>query len=253
MNEGIGERRNSRVSIMMDDNAWRVIEELPHRAPSRAVNMAIREWLGASTRRSAAARMESLRPSATGRLGRPSWMDPRATRPAAIVIVILDVLVLVKSVLARDDEHDGDAAFPLRDRALTGAVELDVPPLWICAAGNTLAKRFCDQAAESLASLVDFGLTEARLAVFVTAAEGCVPRAAKCPALVPAGLVIRCDGAGANNGPCRDHRTACGRGLLIRPSCTTSSSATTPILGTAIPGLSKEIDASASASTPMRT
>ena len=50
-----------RVNIMMDDDAWRVIEQLPRGARSRAVNTAIREWSGAATRRNAAARMDSLR------------------------------------------------------------------------------------------------------------------------------------------------------------------------------------------------
>jgi len=50
-----------RVNIMMDDDAWRVIEQLPRGARSRAVNTAIREWSGASARRNAAARMDSLR------------------------------------------------------------------------------------------------------------------------------------------------------------------------------------------------
>lgn len=50
-----------RVNIMMDDDAWRVIERLPRGARSRAVNTAIREWSGASARRDAAARMDSLR------------------------------------------------------------------------------------------------------------------------------------------------------------------------------------------------
>lgn len=50
-----------RVNIMMDDDAWRVIEQLPKGARSRAVNSAIREWSGASVRRDAAARMDALR------------------------------------------------------------------------------------------------------------------------------------------------------------------------------------------------
>ena len=52
---------SKRVNIMMDDDAWRVIGQLPRGARSRAVNTAIREWSGASARRDAAARMDSLR------------------------------------------------------------------------------------------------------------------------------------------------------------------------------------------------
>ncbi|MCZ0944551.1 MAG: hypothetical protein OXJ53_15980 [Gammaproteobacteria bacterium] len=50
-----------RVNIMMDEEAWRVIERVPRGARSRAVNAAIREWSGKSMRQSAAARMDSLR------------------------------------------------------------------------------------------------------------------------------------------------------------------------------------------------
>ncbi|MDE0006477.1 MAG: hypothetical protein OXQ29_27630 [Rhodospirillaceae bacterium] len=52
---------SKRVNIMMDDDAWRVIQQLPRGARSRAVNTAIREWSGTSSRRNAAARMDSLR------------------------------------------------------------------------------------------------------------------------------------------------------------------------------------------------
>ncbi len=50
-----------RVNIMMDDDAWRVIEKLPRGARSRAVNAAILEWSRAAARREAAARMDALR------------------------------------------------------------------------------------------------------------------------------------------------------------------------------------------------
>ena len=79
------------------------------------------------------------------------------------MIVTPDASVLLKWVLPGDEEQDGEAALSLRDEALAGAVELVVPQLWIYEVGNTLARRFPDQAGELLASLVDFGLTEARL------------------------------------------------------------------------------------------
>ena len=79
------------------------------------------------------------------------------------MIVTPDASVLLKWVLPDDDEQDGDAALSLRDEAVAGAVELIVPQLWIYEVGNTLARRFPEQAGEMLASLVDFGLTEARL------------------------------------------------------------------------------------------
>ena len=49
-----------RVNIMMDEEAWRVVEQLPRGARSRAVNAAIIEWSRASARREAAARMDAL-------------------------------------------------------------------------------------------------------------------------------------------------------------------------------------------------
>ena len=79
------------------------------------------------------------------------------------MIVTPDASVLLKWVLPGDDEQDGDAALSLRNEAVTGAVELVVPQLWLYEVGNTLARRFPDQAGELLASLTDFGLTEARL------------------------------------------------------------------------------------------
>ncbi len=50
-----------RVNIMMDDDAWRVIEKLPRGVRSRAVNAAIRDWSRATARQEAAARMDALR------------------------------------------------------------------------------------------------------------------------------------------------------------------------------------------------
>ena len=50
-----------RVNIMMDEEAWRVIERLPRGRRSRAVNTAIREWSETSRRREASARMDALR------------------------------------------------------------------------------------------------------------------------------------------------------------------------------------------------
>ena len=52
---------SKRVNIMLDDEAWRIVEQIPRGARSRAVNAAIRDWSGASVRRSAVARMDALR------------------------------------------------------------------------------------------------------------------------------------------------------------------------------------------------
>ena len=79
------------------------------------------------------------------------------------MIVTPDASVLLKWVLPGDDERNSGAALSLRDEAVAGAVDLVVPQLWIYEVGNTLARRFPDQAGDLLAALADFGLTEARL------------------------------------------------------------------------------------------
>ena len=50
-----------RVNIVMDEEAWRVIQKLLRGSRSRAVNAAIRELSGTSKRREASARMDALR------------------------------------------------------------------------------------------------------------------------------------------------------------------------------------------------
>ena len=79
------------------------------------------------------------------------------------MIVTPDASVLLKWVLPGDDEQDTDAALALRDEAVEGTLDLVVPQLWIYEVGNTLARRFPDDADALLASLADFGLAEARL------------------------------------------------------------------------------------------
>ncbi len=78
------------------------------------------------------------------------------------MIVTPDASVILKWVLPGDDEQDTDAALALRDQAVAGTLDLVVPQLWIYEVGNTLARRFPDDAEELLASLADFGLTEAK-------------------------------------------------------------------------------------------
>ncbi|MYB20170.1 MAG: type II toxin-antitoxin system VapC family toxin [Holophagales bacterium] len=79
------------------------------------------------------------------------------------MIVTPDASVLLKWVLAGEDEQDTDRALALRDEAVAGSLDLVVPQLWIYEVGNTLARRFPDDAGELLATLADFGLTEASL------------------------------------------------------------------------------------------
>ena len=79
------------------------------------------------------------------------------------MIVTPDASVLLRWVLPGHDEQDTEAALALRDEAVAGTLDLVVPQLWIYEVGNTLARRFPDDAEELLASLADFGLTEAEL------------------------------------------------------------------------------------------
>ena len=90
-------------------------------------------------------------------------MDTGGAGAAAAVIVTPDASVVLKWVLPGDDERDTDLALALRDEAVAGRLELVVPQLWIYEVGNTLARRFPDDAGELLASLADFDLAEAPL------------------------------------------------------------------------------------------
>ncbi len=90
-------------------------------------------------------------------------MDTGGAGATAAVIVTPDASVLLKWVLPGDREQDTDAALALREEAVSGTLDLVVPQLWIYEVGNTLARQFPDDADALLASLADFGLTEARL------------------------------------------------------------------------------------------
>lgn len=78
------------------------------------------------------------------------------------MIVVPDASVLLKWVLRAPDEPDTDKALALRQAAISGAVILVVPRLWLYEVGNTLTRRFPTQAESLLEALLDFGLTEAR-------------------------------------------------------------------------------------------
>ncbi len=70
--------------------------------------------------------------------------------------------MLLKWVLPGDDEPGTASALSLLDEARAGAIKLAVPQLWLYEVGNTLVRRFPDQANDLLTSLVDFQLTEVR-------------------------------------------------------------------------------------------
>ena len=78
------------------------------------------------------------------------------------MIVVPDTSVLLKWVLRSPDELDTEKALVLRQVALSGAVTLVVPQLWLYEVGNTLTRRFPVEAESLLGALRDFGFTEAR-------------------------------------------------------------------------------------------
>jgi len=75
-------------------------------------------------------------------------------------LVIPDASVLLKWVLPGPEETDREAALQLRDEAARGELTLKVPPLWLYEVGNTLARRFPDDAEALLEVLVAFDLEE---------------------------------------------------------------------------------------------
>ena len=108
-----------RISIMMDDDAWRVIESLPHSARSRAINAAILDWLSSVSARRAASRMNALRAQL------PAVGTDEVVRgirggagTAGIMIAAPDASVLLKWILPgkRRTGHRGSAGAARRSR-----------------------------------------------------------------------------------------------------------------------------------------
>ena len=138
-----------RVNIMMDEESWRVIRRLPRGSRSRAVNAAIREWAGAYPATGRRGPHGCTSGTAAGHGDRPDRpVDPGGPGTSFAVIVTPDASVLLKWVLPGHDEQVTDAALALRDEAVAGTLDLVVPQLWIYEVGNTLARRFPDDAEE---------------------------------------------------------------------------------------------------------
>ena len=78
-----------------------------------------------------------------------------------VPVVVPDASVILKWVLPADDEPDVGRAVALRDAILSGDVAARVPALWYYEVGNTLARRFPDQAPHVLDVLSRFALTGA--------------------------------------------------------------------------------------------
>lgn len=77
------------------------------------------------------------------------------------MIVVPDASVILKWALPSDDEPDADKALILRNAIRDDLVRAVVPSLWIFEVGNTIARRFPDNARAWLMTLLKFGLEEA--------------------------------------------------------------------------------------------
>lgn len=91
-------------------------------------------------------------------------MDPRGSRARPLMpirpLLVPDASVLLKWVLPSDDEPDADKALLLRAAILEEAVRAMLPALWLYEVGNTIARRFPEQASDWLSALLKFGLEE---------------------------------------------------------------------------------------------
>jgi len=79
----------------------------------------------------------------------------------AVPIVVPDASVLLKWVLASEDEPDADRALLLRSAIVHEHIRALVPALWLYEVGNTVARRFPTHAAQWLTAMMKFGLEEA--------------------------------------------------------------------------------------------
>jgi predicted nucleic acid-binding protein len=79
----------------------------------------------------------------------------------AIPIVIPGASVLLKWVLPSEEDAHADNARLIRSAILNSTVYALVPPLWIYEVGNTVARRFPQQAQAWLSALMKFAIEEA--------------------------------------------------------------------------------------------
>lgn len=78
----------------------------------------------------------------------------------AVPIVIPDASVLLKWVLPSEEEPHADNALLMRTAILDSTIYALVPPLWIYEVGNTVARRFPQQARAWLSALMKFAIEE---------------------------------------------------------------------------------------------
>lgn len=75
-------------------------------------------------------------------------------------VVVPDASVLLKWVLASDDEENRDRALELRERWLSGECTVVVPSLWLFEVGNIVGTKQPDLAGELMQILIDYRFEE---------------------------------------------------------------------------------------------
>ena len=78
----------------------------------------------------------------------------------SLPLVVPDASVLLKWMLPGDEEPDADRSLLLRAAVVGETIRALVPTLWLFEVGNTIARRFPNQAPAWLSALVKFGLSE---------------------------------------------------------------------------------------------
>ncbi len=77
-----------------------------------------------------------------------------------MTIVVPDASLILKWVVPSDNEPHVEQAFALREAFLRDEITLQVPTLWYFEVGNTLARKFPEDAPSQLHHLRQFGMTE---------------------------------------------------------------------------------------------
>ena len=77
------------------------------------------------------------------------------------MVIVPDAAVILQWALPSDDEPDSDKALILRNAIRDDRVRAIVPSLWVYEVGNTIARRFPEDAGAWLAAMLRFGLEEA--------------------------------------------------------------------------------------------
>jgi predicted nucleic acid-binding protein len=78
-----------------------------------------------------------------------------------LAVIVPDASVILKWVLAGDDEPAQTAAVEIRDRWLNEADRIIVPSLWLYEVGNVLGTKAPEYATSLMGLLLDYGFEEA--------------------------------------------------------------------------------------------